>query len=127
MTDNRELIERFTQAWTKRDVAAVMALMTDDCEFYPSVGPEPGGSYFGREEVTRAYNSYIGGPADPAVTAGPTTVHIGDTFAVTQWSTRIERPGEEIVTVFGCDVFLFERGAIKSKATYRKVAGPPPC
>jgi uncharacterized protein (TIGR02246 family) len=126
MVDRRALIEEFIAAWNSRDVQAVMALMSHDCEFHASVGPEPGASYIGRQAVTRAFAAILQVAVDPHLESGPVSILAEAEFAVTRWSTRTRPPGGTSVLVTACDVFEFEGDRIKAKDTYRKVAGEAP-
>jgi ketosteroid isomerase-like protein len=127
MTDARvALIEAFTQAWNDKDVDAAMDLMADDCEFRASVGPEPGMTFTGREEVRRGFGIYLArsDEPEPETEVGPLLVH--EDFAVTRWTSRRAEPDGTTIEVRACDVFQFDGDRIRSKDTYRKVAGAPP-
>jgi ketosteroid isomerase-like protein len=127
MSDARAaLIEAFSQAWNDKDVDAAMDLMSEDCEFRASVGPEPGTAFVGRDEVRRGFALFLA-PSDapePETELAPLLVH--EDFAVTRWTSRWPQPDGTAVEVRACDVFQFAGDRIRSKDTYRKVAGPPP-
>lgn len=127
MADRESLITRFIEAWGARDVDSVMTLMAEECEFHTSVGPGPGTSYVGRTAVERAYRAFLEPPADPHVEAGPLQVMVSEDFAVTKWTSRTSRPGEDPSVVAACDIFVFDGDRIGSKDTYRKALGPAPC
>ena len=38
-----ELLERFAAAWNRHDLDALMSMMTDDCVFEASAGPDVNG------------------------------------------------------------------------------------
>lgn len=120
-TDRRQLIEQFAEAWGSRDVDAVMALMTADCSFSQSVGPEPGHSYVGADAVRQGVESFLTGPPDSTVTTRIVATLIADHFAVVRWeSTQVGADGRAVETK-ACDVFEFDGDRVKSKDTYRKV------
>jgi ketosteroid isomerase-like protein len=124
--DPVRLLAAFTEAWTAKDLEAVMDLMADDCVFRASVGPEPGSSFVGRDEVRRGFGLFLvpdAGPP-PATENGETLVHAD--FAVTRWTLRWPRAEGGPVEVRGCDVFEFEGERIKLKDTYRKTLAPLP-
>src|SRR5207302_4000436 len=50
---NRQTWQRFSEAWAKRDIDGLMALVTDDIFYGASVGPEPGATFRGRDAVRR--------------------------------------------------------------------------
>ena len=120
------LLQAFAEAWTARDLGGLMELMAQDCEFGASVGPEPGASFVGREQVRRGYKLFLGRPGGPVpeTTMAPTLVN--EAFAVTRWTSRWVGPDGAPVEVQACDVFEFEGDRIKRKDTYRKVGGELP-
>lgn len=121
--DREALLKAFTAAWTASDIDSLMELMTDDCEFRASVGPEPGLSFVGREQVRRGYQLFLQPTDAPA--SDPTSIEtmISDDFAVTRWTARQRGPGGNTVEVRACDIFEFDADRIKVKDTYRKVPG----
>jgi uncharacterized protein (TIGR02246 family) len=51
-----QLLERFADAWNRHDVDALMTMMTDDCVFEASAGPEVDGQRSeGKQAVRAAY------------------------------------------------------------------------
>jgi hypothetical protein len=46
--ENLQAWQRFSEAWAKRDIDGLMALVTDDIVYGASVGPEPGATLRGR-------------------------------------------------------------------------------
>ena len=51
-----ELLDRFADAWNRHDLDALMSMMTDDCLFEASAGPQVNGQRNdGREAVRAAY------------------------------------------------------------------------
>lgn len=122
MSDPQQVatVEAFIQAWARGDVEALMGLMSAECEFHASVGPEPGSRYTGREEVRQAYESFL----EPVLGAGTSETELmpplfGRDFAVVRW---IDRAAGGAVKTHGCDVFELEGDRIRRKDTYRKVA-----
>ncbi|MFN8163664.1 MAG: nuclear transport factor 2 family protein [Solirubrobacterales bacterium] len=118
------LIDEFTRAWVAGDVDFLMELMSGDCEFRASVGPEPGTSFVGREAVRRGFERYLGsvGPDRPKSETETLPLLVGPDFAVTRWIVRTEASDGNLDVVHGCDVFEFEGDRIRLKDTYRKVA-----
>lgn len=129
VTGRAALLGQFTTAWEAHDLDTLMVLMTDDCTFRASVGPEPGFTFHGPDEVRRGFALFLGhAPAsDPefadTVTEPPL---ISAEFAVTRWSTRVTNPSGAPFVVSACDIFTFAGPQIASKDTYRKVSGNPP-
>ena len=50
------LLDRFADAWNRHDLDALMSMMTDDCVFEASAGPDVDGQRSeGRAEVRAAF------------------------------------------------------------------------
>jgi len=111
------LIEEFGAAWSARDVDALMELMAPECEFRASVGPEPGRSFVGREEVRDGFAAFLAPTDGPPPDTESLPLLVGPDFAVTRWIARVD--GAPVV--HGCDVFEFSLGRVRLKDTYRKV------
>jgi ketosteroid isomerase-like protein len=56
---NRQTWQRFSEAWARRDIDGLMALVTDDIVDGASVGPEPGTTSRGRDEVRRGFEHML--------------------------------------------------------------------
>jgi ketosteroid isomerase-like protein len=126
-----ELIERFSAAWSAGDLDALMAMMTDDCTFSASVGPEPGATFHGRQEVRRGFSLFLASASASASAAPPPeTVTepplIAEDFAVTRWTSRYPGGGGPPVLVRACDIFGFHGDRIRFKDTYRKLSAELP-
>ncbi len=53
-----KMLEAFSAAWNAHDLDTLMALSTDDCEFWASAGPdELGTRYVGQQAVAGAYRA----------------------------------------------------------------------
>jgi len=126
VTDRKALIEAFTEAWAERDLVGLMDLMSPECEFRSSTGPEPGATFRGREEVRRGFDIYLGPIGAPAAQTESTGELVGEEFAVTRWIARTPKPDGSTLEVRACDVFTFDGDRIKTKDTYRKVMGEVP-
>jgi hypothetical protein len=49
-----KLLHDFSEAFNRHDLDGIMALMTDDCQFLLSVGPEPHGRRYVAKAAVRA-------------------------------------------------------------------------
>lgn len=120
-----ELIERFSAAWAAKDLETLMALITDDCTFRASLGPEPGATFVGRDEVRRGFEQLLAIGSDAPAPAPETDAEeplISRDFAVTRWTTRFPCSDGPPLVVKACDIIGFEGDRIKFKDAYRKVA-----
>jgi ketosteroid isomerase-like protein len=68
--DRASLLDAFTAAWSSKDLDGLMALMAEECVFRASVGPEPGATFAGRDDVRRGFELFLGGGG-----AAPETEH----------------------------------------------------
>lgn len=114
-----ERLAAFGDAWRAQDIDALMEFMTDDCEFRASVGPEPGSTYRGREEVRRGFEAILAHDDAGEGRSGITV--IAGTYAAAQWVLVRDHPDGSRTEVRGCDIFEFEDDRIKLKDAYRKV------
>ena len=113
-------LEAFADAWNRHDVDALMAFMTDDCEFLAAIGPEACGTrWTGRDAVRAAYAKVWADFPDARWTEGRHVV-CGDR-GFSQWTFVGTRAADGVrVEVDGIDVFTFVGGRIRVKDTYRK-------
>jgi ketosteroid isomerase-like protein len=58
-TMTAERLRQFGAAWARADLDALMGFVTDDCIYLASVGPEPGTTYRGREQVRRRFAAML--------------------------------------------------------------------
>ena len=49
------LLKQFGEAWDAADVDKLMSMITDDCGYCASVGPEPGTTYAGKAAVREGF------------------------------------------------------------------------
>jgi ketosteroid isomerase-like protein len=113
----RDLLARFAAAWAVRDVTAVLDLMCEDGVYGASVGPEPGTTYRGRNEIERGLRAMFAHDDGAAIDQGEPLVAAGR--AVTTWTYRFATGRVER----GVDVWRFRDGRIAVKDAYRKAAG----
>jgi steroid delta-isomerase-like uncharacterized protein len=122
-TDLIELLDRFAEAWNRHDLDALMSMMTDDCVFAASAGPDVDGQRSeGRQAVRAAYAAVFEACPD-AHWANPRHFIAGDR-GVSEWTfTGTQKDGRR-VEVNGCDLFTFREGRIAVKNSYRKNRPP---
>jgi len=117
------LLERFADAWNRHDLDALMSMMTDDCVFEASAGPDVNGRRSeGKSAVRAAYAAVF--EAFPDARWGGATHFIAGDRAVSQWTfTGTQKDGKR-VEVSGCDLFTLRDGKIAVKNSYRKNRPP---
>jgi ketosteroid isomerase-like protein len=114
-----EFLDAFAEAWNRHDVNAILSMMTPDCIFEASRGPEVKGTrYVGQEEVRRGVEEVFATFPD-AQWNEPKHFIAGDR-GVTEWVFTATGPDGTPVEVQGCDLFTFTDGKIALKNSYRK-------
>jgi steroid delta-isomerase-like uncharacterized protein len=114
-----ELLDAFADAWNRHDTSVILSMMTSDCIFETSRGPEVKGTvYSGQEEVRRGVEEVFTTFPD-AQWNNPTHFIAGDR-GVSEWVFTGTGPDGARVEVQGCDVFTFRDGKIAVKNSYRK-------
>lgn len=114
----RKLVRAFMDAWERADAAAVMQLMSDQCHYGASVGPEPGKTYRGRAEVEQGVAEMLGFESGGESRQG--RVWFADDHAFAEWDyDEIDEAGRTRV-VRGIDVIHLTDGKIRSIEAYRK-------
>jgi steroid delta-isomerase-like uncharacterized protein len=113
------LLVRFADAWNRHDLDALMSMMTDDCVFDASAGPEVDGQRSeGKPAVRAAYAAVF--EAFPDAHWANARHFIAGNRGVSEWTfTGTQKDGKR-VAVTGCDLFTLREGAIAIKNSYRK-------
>jgi uncharacterized protein (TIGR02246 family) len=122
--DLDRLLERFDAAWTAGDLDALMSLVTEDCVYLASVGPEPGSTYRGRDQVRHGFAQMLAYDHGRERRGGRAFV-LGDK-AVAEWSFTETTPDGRQRLIRGCDIFEFADGKVCKKDAFRKVMGIVP-
>jgi steroid delta-isomerase-like uncharacterized protein len=114
-----ELLDRFADAWNRHDLDALMSMMTDDCVFDASAGPQVNGQRSEGQQAVRAAYAAVFETFHDAHWASARHFIAGDR-GVSEWTfTGTHRDGSR-VEVNGCDLFTFRNGKIAIKNSYRK-------
>ncbi len=115
-----EILAEYVDAWNRRDLDRVMALMSEECSYHPSaVFERDKTAYVGRAEVERAILRFLerfreGGYVD-------TRAFVAGDRGAAQWTWRgVDRDGNS-VEIHGCDFYEFDGDRITRKDSYRKV------
>jgi ketosteroid isomerase-like protein len=117
MPSNKEIVAAFGAAWARRDLDAVMDFFDDDCVYAASVGPEPGTTFRGRQQVREGIAAMFAYDRDSQAEVGRMFAEGDSVFA--EWIYRF--PAESgWPPAHGCDVFEFAGGKIVRKEAFRK-------
>lgn len=114
----RELIKKFMDAWERADAEAVMKLMSANCEYKASVGPEPGTSFIGRDEVERGVAEMLEFESGGESRQG--RVWFSEDRAFAEWDYDDIADDGTVSVVRGIDIIHFADGSIESIDAYRK-------
>jgi ketosteroid isomerase-like protein len=111
-------IERFNEAFNRHDVAAVMALMTEDCLF-EGTNPAPDGQIYRGQAAVRAFwielfnaTAYSNFEAEEIFANGDRAV----VRWIYRWIGKDGAPGH----VRGVDIFKVSNGQVSEKLSYVK-------
>ena len=113
------LLDRFADAWNRHDLDALMSMMTDDCVFEASAGPDADGQHSaGPPAVRAAFASVF--DAFPDAHWANARHFVTGTRGVSEWTFTGMRKDGQYVEVNGCDLLTFRDGRIAVKNSYRK-------
>lgn len=114
-----ETLQAFAGAWNRHDIDALMSLMTEDCVFESSAGPDVCGARYSGSEAVRAAFAEVWVTFPDARWNNPRHFIVGDR-AVSEWTFTGTRADGTRVEVEGCDLFTCRNGKIVVKNSYRK-------
>ena len=113
------LLDRFADAWNRHDLDALMSMMTDDCVFEASAGPQVNGQRSeGKQAVRAAYAAVFETFHDAHW--GNARHFIAGTRGVSEWTFTGTHQDGKRAEVNGCDLFTFRDGKIAVKNSFRK-------
>ena len=112
-------IKRFMDVWNAHDVDGIMSLMTDDCVFEASFGPDPWGArYEGAAAVRSGVEKNFRNIPD--IRWDEIRHFVCEDHAVVEWLTTGTPNGRKFFKVEGCDILTLRDGKIAAKRSYRK-------
>jgi len=117
--DLTALLDRFAAAWNRHDLDALMSMMTDDCVFEASAGPDVNGQESRGQAAVRAAYAAVFAAFPDARWANPRHLVVGNR-GLSEWTFGGTRSDGTCVEVTGCDLFTFRAGKIAVKNSYRK-------
>jgi ketosteroid isomerase-like protein len=112
-----EVVRHFNEAFGRRDVDAIMALMTDDCAI-DSTRPPPDGERFEGQQAVRAYWAEFFRRSPRARFDTEEIFAVGDRCVV-RWVYHWVREGTP-GHVRGVDIFRIRDGNVAEKLSYVK-------
>ncbi len=113
------LLDRFADAWNRHDLDALMSMMSDDCAFEASAGPQVNGQRSEGQLAVRAAFAAVF-EAYPDAHWANARHFIAGNRGVSEWTFTGTRQDGTRVEVNGCDLFTFHEGKIALKNSYRK-------
>ena len=113
------LLERFAEAWNRHDLDALMSMMTDDCVFEASAGPEVDGHRSEGKPAVRAAYAAVFETFPDAHWANARYFIAGDR-AVSEWTFTGTHTDGRRVEVNGCDLLTIRDGKVAIKNSFRK-------
>ena len=117
--DLLSLLDRFAGAWNRHDLDALMSMMTDDCVFDASAGPQVNGQRSeGQQAVRTAYAEVFN--TFPDAHWAHARHFVAGNRGVSEWTFTGTRADGTRVEVNGCDLLTFRDGRIAVKDSYRK-------
>jgi ketosteroid isomerase-like protein len=111
-------VERFNEAFNRKDVDAVMALMTDDCIF-ENTWPAPDGERHAGQAAVRAFWERFFHDSPGAVFQTEELVACGDRCFV-RWRYEWDSADGTTGHVRGVDLFRVRDGRVAEKLSYVK-------
>ena len=114
-----EFLDAFAQAWNRHDTDVILSMMTEDCVYQASSGPQVSGTeYHGhgaaREGIEAAFAAY------PDAQWNEPRHFVNGERGFSEWRFTGTAPDGTRREVLGCDVFTFRDGKISVKNSFRK-------
>jgi ketosteroid isomerase-like protein len=119
------MLAAFADAWNRHDIDAIMALMTTDCVFEASAGPDVCGTrYVGYHDVRAAFLEVW--TTFPDAHWRDARHHLCGDLGLSEWTFCGTRMDGTRIEVNGCDLLTFQGNKIAVKNSYRKNRPPIP-
>ena len=110
--NERELIERYNDAWNAHDLDAIASMHAPDIVFHNySAGERAEGAEAVREHIARIFGN------NPDIQFRGRRLYVHEGLVVNEWTATATREGKR-VEWDGIDVFPIEDGKIKRKDVY---------
>lgn len=110
-----EILLQFAAAWKDGNIESVLNFFSKDAIYLASVGPEPGKTYSGKEEIKQGIDKMM--KNDMGSIATIKNIRVNNAHGFWEWTYHFQDGSEQR----GCDLFEFEGDKIKVKNAFRKV------
>lgn len=116
---NLETLQRMSDGFNDKDIAAILGSFTEDAVFETSQGHDPWGERFsGHEEIRRSILDIW--KLLPDLAFRDSTRFVRGDRGVAEWTCTATTPKGHAMEVRGCDLFTFRDGKVARKDTYFK-------
>lgn len=113
------LLQKFSDAWNRHDLAGLMACMDEDCVFHTSAGPlAQGTTHRGAKAVAQAFAAAWQTIPDAQWRNG--RHFVSGERGVSEWTFTGTMADGSRIEADGVDVFTFRNGRILVKNAFRK-------
>ena len=116
--ERARVLAQFGEAWTRKNLDGLMSLVTDDCIYVASVGPEPGETFIGRDAVRAGFAALLAYDAGGDSREGRIAI-LGE-VGLAEWAYELRDASGRATLVRGCDIFEFTGTLIRRKDAFRK-------
>ena len=113
------MLQAYAEAWNRHDVDTILSLMTGDCVFESSAGPDICGTRYAGSSAVRSGFEAVWSAYPDAQWVGAMHFVTGDR-GVSEWTFMGTGSDGSRIKVHGCDLFVFRDGKIALKNSYRK-------
>lgn len=112
--------QKFGAAWNAHDLELIMAMSTDDCEFWASAGREAQGArHVGPQAVRKAYKALFETFPDGQWTNSRAT-WLNENRVLSEWLFVATKADGTRLEVDGLDLLELENNKVKIKNSFRK-------
>jgi len=116
--ERARVLVKFSEAWSGKNLDALMSLVTDDCIYAASVGPEPGETFIGRDAVRAGFAALLS--YDDGGESREGRIAILGELGLAEWAYELRDASGRTIVVRGCDIFEFTGTLIRRKDAFRK-------
>jgi ketosteroid isomerase-like protein len=112
--------EAFSAAWNRHDLDAIMAMSSEDCDFFASAGAAPSGAAFHGQEAVRAAYQGIFDMFHDAQWSNSRSTWLGPDRVLTEWQFHATKPDGITLRVNGLDILELAGDKVRVKNSFRK-------